>query len=132
MRGFTVFGFVLVALTLLGAGSLAASAQSWNRDAGSKMRFDYGRARSGRPVYSYRSPRGSAPVIVRAAPAPASETRVAEAPTTRRSFSQEPTVTESEPTRARSYSNYFAPRGSHRGHDHGLRADSKMLGNYGR
>lgn len=127
---------VAAALALL----LTASVSLADRDAGSKIRGEFGTGFNGRTrSYASRSYSYAAPsqTVVRAAPAPAA---VAQAPAARRAFSYAPDaeaaapqVSSAAPTRT-----YYAPRverrSARRGSSHVRsyeRADAKFLGHVG-
>jgi hypothetical protein len=91
--------FKLLSMLVAGAVALSATAAFAQRDAGAKMRGEFGTGFWSAPgltrTYTYRVPAyvAPAPIVVRAAPAvPAAPAapQVAQAPTARRAFSVEP------------------------------------------
>jgi hypothetical protein len=131
---------VTAALALL----LTASVSLADRDAGSKIRGEFGAGFNGRTrSYASRSyNRYSAPsqTVVRAAPAPAAPApaAVAQAPSARRAFSYAPDAQAAAPqaTSAAPTRTYYAPRverrSASRSHVRSYeRADAKFLGHVG-
>jgi hypothetical protein len=89
----------LLSMLVAGAIVLSATAAFAQRDAGAKMRSEFGTGFWSTPrvtrTYTYRVPSyvAPAPMVVRAAPAVPAAPQVAQAPTTRRAFSVEPGAT---------------------------------------
>jgi hypothetical protein len=123
---------------------LSASAAFADRDAGSKIRGEFGTGFSGRTrsYYSpsYRTYAAPAPTVVRAAPAEPAPAAVAQSPTARRAFSYAPDAQATAPqaSAAPAATYYYAPRVERRsvrrsnGHVRSYeRADAKFLGHVG-